>query len=143
MSTKKLFALVGSLLIMGLGFAFAGEQNQAVVGSEVQKNITNRFQLRTLFVDENGDGICDFYRDHNNNGMPNCQDQDWERPEDGTGDKNRFGNRNSNHQFVFRNGSQGRYGWSNQSFSNNQSLFGSGVCDRTGPKGNGYRGGKH
>ncbi len=135
MSIKKTLALVASLLILGLGFAFAGAQNQ--------NKMAARSQLRTLFVDENGDGICDFYLDHDNDGMPNCQDPDWERPEDGTGYQNRFGNRNGSNQFGFRNGSQGRHAFSNQSFRNNQSILGSGVCDGAGPKGNGYRGGKH
>ena len=70
MIMKRTFALVGSLLILGLGFAFAQEKSQATVRNEVrseaQTKAQERIRNRILYVDENGDGICDFARDHDN-----------------------------------------------------------------------------
>ena len=43
------------------------------------------------FIDEDGDGINDLARDADNDGIPNCLDPDWTRPEDGTGYKNKYG----------------------------------------------------
>ena len=125
MSTKKRF-WVGSILILGLGlfisdaFGQTGKQNQ----------VRTRERVRTMFVDENGDGINDMLRDHDNDGIPNCQDPDWTRPQDGSGYKNRFGN-------------GGGHGMNNAAFRGSQGQFGSGVCDGTGPKGKAHRkGGK-
>jgi len=125
MSTKKRF-WVGSILILGLGlfisdaFGQTGKQNQ----------VRTRERVRTMFVDENGDGINDMLRDHDNDGIPNCQDPDWTRPQDGSGYKNRFGN-------------GGGRGMNNAAFRGSQGQFGSGVCDGTGPKGKAHRkGGK-
>ena len=123
MSTKKRF-WVGSILILGLGlfisdaFGQTGKQNQ----------VRTRERVRTMFVDENGDGINDLHRDHDNDGIPNCQDPDWTRPQDGSGYKNRFGNENGG-----QNGNG--HGWKNASFRGLQGQIGSGVCDGTGPKG--------
>jgi hypothetical protein len=43
------------------------------------------------FIDENGDGINDNFRDHDGDGVPNHLDADWTRPQDGSGNKNRSG----------------------------------------------------
>jgi hypothetical protein len=40
------------------------------------------------FVDENGDGINDLAPDHDGDGIPNCQDEEWvKNKRDGTGNK--------------------------------------------------------
>ncbi len=101
--------------------------------------------MRPLFVDENGDGICDVFRDHDNDGIPNRQDPDWTKPQDGSGFKNgrgepnaqnRLGNRNAfkgNNGQAFRGDNGQRFG--NQTFRNNRGNLGGGSCDLTGPKG--------
>ncbi len=122
MIMKRTFALVGSLLILGLGFAFAQEESQAAVRNEVrseaQTKAQERIRDRILFVDENGDGICDFARDHDGDGVPNCQDPDWTRPEDGTGYMNRNKNASSSNQFEYRNRYYSGKGLNKASFRN-------------------------
>jgi len=39
------------------------------------------------FVDEDGDGVNDRLMDADKDGVPNCQDSDWVKPQDGTGNK--------------------------------------------------------
>jgi hypothetical protein len=126
MSTKKRF-WVGSILILGLGLFISDAFGQADP-TAAQNRIRTRERVRIMFVDENGDGINDMLRDHDNDGLPNCQDPDWTRPQDGSGYKNRFGNGNGG-----QNG--GGHGWNNASFRGSQGQFGPGVCDGTGPKG--------
>jgi len=101
---KKMLALTVGLLI--LGFAFATAQDQTATKSqekaqiqtglkakgETQQNKVQakpefRHRNRIAFVDENGDGINDLARDHDGDGVPNGQDPDWAKPEDGTGYK--------------------------------------------------------
>ena len=58
------------------------------------------------FLDEDGDGVCDYFvdedgdgindnaagnaRDDDEDGIPNGQDEDYERPEEGSGDMHRY-----------------------------------------------------
>jgi hypothetical protein len=129
MNTRKTIALLGVLMILGVSFVLAEDTQQKASRNTVQNMVRSRFQVRTLFVDENGDGICDFandFRDHDNDGIPNGQDSDWTRPKDGTG-------------YMAGNGRRGpsaRFGGMSD-FSNNQ--FGTGTCDGTGPKSIGNR----
>lgn len=131
MRSNKLMALAGMLLILGAGLAFAQskEMNQVQSKQEVQE------RLRLRYMDQNGDGINDFLRDHDNDGLPNCQDPDWSRPMDGTGYKNQFGQNKAAHQFGNRQNSFGGNNWSNASFRQGLHQFGSSICDGTGPKG--------
>lgn len=133
MSKKNLFALAGSLLILGMNLVFAQAETKATarneVRNEVQKRTESRAQAQKMFVDENGDGINDLYRDHDNDGLPNCQDPDWKRPENGTGYKS-------------RNGNQSGQNWNRNSFGKNRGSFGNGICDGTGPKGKSSRKGR-
>src|SRR4030042_7038187 len=139
MSTKKALALTGLLLILGAGVALAEEQKQAAVTerakNRVQVNWQDRTQNRMRFQDQNGDGINDFRRDYDNDGIPNCQDPDWTRPEDGNGYQNRNGQGGSQSQFGSRKGFSGGLAWSRSSFRGVQKGLGGGVCDGTGPKG--------
>ncbi len=145
MNAQKLLTVAGSILILGTGLAVAAEQGQAVQ-SELRNRsrMENRLQKGPLFVDENGDGICDLFRDHDSDGIPNRQDPDWDRPQDGSGFQERKGHRqgsaNLDGRHAFQNGGQG---WSHRSFRDSRGGLGNGVCDGTGPKGNGFkRGGK-
>ena len=142
MTIKKTLVLAGALMILGVGSIFAAESPQSQAENVVQERVSSRFQVRTLFIDENGDGICDLARDHDNDGIPNCQDPNWTKPEDGTGYKNRNGMNSNSNQFGNRKGNQTGNSWNRQSFGQSQGSFGSGVCDGTGPKGKGKRGGR-
>ena len=139
MTIKKTLVLMGSLLILGAGLIVAAENPQTQ--NTVQQRVATRLQSRILFVDENGDGICDLARDHDNDGIPNCQDPNWSKPQDGTGYKNMRGNNSSSNQLGNRKGYHGGNSWNSQSFRKNQASFGSGVCDGTGPKGKANKGG--
>lgn len=133
---------MGFMLILGLGLIFATENPQAQTRNVNQNRIAQKFKARIMFMDQNGDGICDSFRDHDNDGIPNCQDPDWSRPQDGTGYKNKNGNNSSSNMFKNRKGSQGGNAWNKQSFRQNKANFGGGICDRTGPKGNAFKRGR-
>ena len=174
MRVKLFFALVGAILILTGGIVFADDpgqlrdRNQVSAKAKPQNKL--EFQNRMMFVDENGDGICDGLRDHDNDGIPNGQDPDWTKPQDGTGNQFKNGNGNSNengngnrngyrngngnasgdgnrnqnsgNQFGNKNEFRGGNGWNKQSFRQNRTSSGGGLCDSTGPRGNAQRGGK-
>ena len=142
MTIKKTLVMMGAIMILGATFIVAAESPQTQAKNAVQQRVEPRFQARTLFMDENGDGICDFARDNDNDGIPNCQDPDWSKPQDGTGNKNRNGYNSSSNQFGNRKGNQGGNTWNSQSSRQNRTSFGNGICDGTGPKGKGSRSGR-
>lgn len=123
MSAKKIIVLAGIILIMAAGTTFAGQ---------------NYGKNRPFFIDENGDGICDLLRDSDMDGIPDCQDPDRVRPQDGTGKQNRFGKA----QNGFRNGGGQGNAWHRNSFRNQNCQLGNGMGNGSGQNGNGYRGGK-
>lgn len=129
-------------MILAASFVMAAENSPVQDQNAAKDRVASRYQTRTLFVDENGDGICDYARDHDNDGTPNCQDPDWTQPKDGTGFKNRSGNNSYENQVKNRKGYHGGNTWNTQSFRQNRANSGSGICDGTGPKGNGKRGGR-
>ncbi len=135
MSTKKAIALAGLFLLLTVGLALSQEQSQATEVNRVKAKAQAQVKTRTMFMDQNGDGINDFYRDHDNDGIPNCQDPDWQRPEDGSGYKNRLGQGGPQKMDQSRAGFRSGHSWSNASFRNGLKGFGSGICDGTGPKG--------
>ena len=150
MSTRKIIALAVAGLILTAGLALAQTQqseeaNKVQVKTQAQAKTANQAQartrtwVRTQFVDQNGDGINDLYRDHDNDGIPNCQDPDWTPPQDGTGYKSGqgAGQGNAATQAGNRKGFLGNGGFSNKSFRNAQLGTGSCCpgCDGTGPKG--------
>ena len=127
MNMRKTVSLLGSLLILGSGFVFAQEQQeqskaqtrkkeQKVVQNQVQTKVEERVRTRLMFVDENGDGISDFARDHDNDGIPNCQDPDWTPPEDGSGYMNRHRNASEANRFEYRSRLYNGKGWNKASF---------------------------
>lgn len=139
---KKTLALVGSLLILSATLIFAADNSPAKAQKSAQKKVTTRSQPRTLFVDQDGDGICDFARDHDNDGIPNYQDPDWSRPQDGTGYQERNGRNNSN-QYGNRHGYNQRNSWQNHTSRQSRALLRNNFCDGTGPHGNFNRNGRN
>lgn len=160
MRVKLFFALVGTVLILTSGVVFADDQEQSRdrnhVRVELKSQGRSQFQNGMMFMDENGDGICDGLRDHDSDGIPNGQDPDWTKPKDGTGNQfkngngsqvgNEFGkgnrNQSSKNQFGNKNEFRGGNNWNKQSFRQNRTGPGSSLCDSTGPKGHALRGGK-
>jgi len=152
MSMKKTFAILGSLLILGVGVGTSAQQNPAQEKNQVQEKnkvrngvpdgVDTPLQNRLMFRDENGDGICDSFRDHDNDGVPNGQDPDWSRAKDGKGNQGRFGNENSGNKFGIRNGQGGSNKWSKQSFRQNRAGGGKGVGGKDSSQGNLRKGGK-
>ena len=139
MIMKRTFALVGSLLVLALGFAFAQEKSQSEIRNEVrseaQEKAQERIRNRTFFVDEDGDGISDFARDHDNDGIPNCQDPDWTRLQDGTGYMNRHKNASDSNQLEYRNRYYSGKGWNKASFRHNMANYGRGIFGARACKG--------
>jgi hypothetical protein len=157
MSAKRMIALTGALLVLATGLALAQEKKaneankiqvktQAQTPSGNQAQTRARARVRTQFVDQNGDGINDVYRDHDNDGVPNCQDPEWTRPRDGSGYQGGQGNGQGNAGIKAgnRKGSPGNPGFSNRSFRNAPSVAGTSRpgCDGTGPKGKNTRRGR-
>jgi hypothetical protein len=150
MIIRKTVSLVGSLLILGLGYSFGQEQSKKAVRSEIRNKVQTEVQAQTkaevrnrwMFVDENGDGINDFARDHDNDGIPNCQDPDWTRPEDGSGAMNRFKNASEANKFEYRNRQFSGTGWNKASFRNSSGGFGQGFYGRSSGKGRALKQGR-
>jgi hypothetical protein len=139
---SKMLVIMSMGLILAAGMLSAGgpSQNQS---SQVKKTTDQaKNQMKVLFVDENGDGICDLALDHDGDGIPNSQDKDWTRPQDGTGNKAGKGNGNGSmtaNKNQFRN--MQNQGLNKQSFRNGGQA-GSGICDGSGTKGQSRRSGK-
>ncbi|MCI0512246.1 hypothetical protein L0128_03445 [candidate division KSB1 bacterium] len=72
------------------------------------------------FIDEDGDGICDYYQDADGDGIPNCQDPDWTKPLNGTG--NQHGKMKAGRQ-----GNNGAANWGNGQKSGHGSCDGNGL----------------
>ena len=142
MNIKKALALMGSMLILGVGLVLADDSPQKAARNTFQNRVKSEFQAGPFFVDEDGDGICDFSRDHDNDGIPNCQDPDWTKPKDGTGYKGGNADNSSANQWGNKNGFRSGNAWKSQSSRQNRSNFGSGICDGTGPKGQGAKRGQ-
>ena len=71
------------LLTLALAIAFIGGSVATAQGHG------NGYMVRD-FVDNDGDGFNDLAPDHDGDGIPNGQDEDYIRPQDGSG--NKFGN---------------------------------------------------
>ncbi len=92
---KKIKFYILTLAVIAVAaIAFADEKEKAADPAPriSQKELVQRFG----FIDENCDGINDLARDEDNDGIPNCLDPDWVRPEDGSGYMNRFGYKHQN-----------------------------------------------
>jgi len=132
--TRRLFIVAGFALILGLFF---------VSSESFGQNKANKYGHG--FVDLNGDGINDYALDSDGDGIPNCQDPDYVRPLDGSGQK--FMNGKS---AKFSHGGYGPGGgMGNQGIGPKDgtgygpgSGTGTGICDGTGPKGKMLRAGR-
>jgi hypothetical protein len=152
MSVKRIFSIFGFLLIFGVGFGItfqqnpAQEKNQSQEKYRVRNGVKNEertpLQNRLMFRDENGDGICDSFKDHDNDGIPNGQDPDWPRAKDGKGNQSRYGDKNSDKKHGFKNGQSGRNKWSSRTFRQNRAGAARNVCGRSGLQGNSKKSGR-
>ena len=162
---RKTLAFIGMVIILGAGLALAQEADQSKARKEIRKQAEiqkedgqgtltrtkTRIRNRIRFLDENGDGINDLlFRDHDGDGIPNGQDPDWEKPQDGTGyqDGNRFQGENGQLKKGPLAGQQTQAKtWTKKSFRAGQSGMwgigtGTGACTKTGPKGKAVKRGR-
>ncbi|MBN1940258.1 MAG: hypothetical protein JW843_11780 [Candidatus Aminicenantes bacterium] len=123
MSYKKILK-VGAAMLLGFGLIAADSFAQTAQNGAGDQ-LRTRSQIRLQFLDEDCDGINDNFRDHDNDGIPNGQDPDWTAPKDGTGFKQQ---RNGQNKASFRGQGGGL-----------MNMSGAGVCDGTGPQGQGKR----
>ncbi len=170
---KKTLALMAGLLILGFAFMAAQdktqtqtrEKSQVKTRLEAQTKAQTKVQAKTQteartesefrlrnrigFIDENGDGLNDLSRDADGDGVPNGQDPDWVRPQDGTGNQARHkigqpdGSGTANGRKA---GKITKSGIGKASFRTGLRgagrTTGAGVCDGTGPKGTAQRKGR-
>ena len=159
---KKMLALVVGFLLVGLAFGLAQEKAQeqaqaktaikaqgATQQNMVQAKSEYRHRSRTAFVDENGDGINDRAKDADGDGIPNGQDPDWTKPEDGSGYKAQHRTGQSDEAGMTQGRKAGKVtksSFGKGSFRAGTSgagrTTGAGVCDGTGPKGTANRKGR-
>jgi hypothetical protein len=152
MSMKRMFVILGVLLILGVGFGIASQQNPAQEKNRAQEKNKVRngikgdektpLQNRLMFRDENGDGICDSFRDHDNDGIPNGQDPDWTGARDGKGNQSRYGSKNSDNTHGIRKERGGNNTWNNRTFRQNRANGGKGLSGRNSSGCNVRKGGK-
>jgi hypothetical protein len=133
--TAKMFLVSGFALFLGL-FLVSNE-------SYAQQGKAKKFSYG--FVDLNGDGINDNAIDSDGDGIPNCQDPDYVRPLDGSGQKmmkgktSKFGNKG--YGPADGTGNQG-IGPKDGTGYGPGTGSGTGVCDGTGAKGKMQRAGR-
>ena len=136
---RRNYSLIFSLAFL-LAFYFTTVNISAQTATEKQ---TATKKQSKAFVDMNGYGICDNYQagygfDDDGDGIPNGQDPDYVKPEDGTGKKFMRGVKSQN-KF-------GKGGFGPGDGTGNSGLGprdgtgfgpgdGTGECDGTGPKG--------
>jgi hypothetical protein len=134
---SKLSMIFGAILVIALSVEVSAQQQN-------QNQNQNINQYSKGFVDVNGDGINDKATDSDGDGIPNCQDPDFVRPQDGSGSKFMKGNiyKNSTGKGGYGPGDgTGNSGVGPRDGTGNGPGGTSGNCDGTGPKGN-RRGGK-
>ena len=141
MNKKKLMVWMGSFLILGLGLALSAENPQKAARNTFQNTVKSGFGNGPLYVDENGDGICDLAREGKKNGTPNRLDPDWSKQEKSNSYQHKNENNASSDQNQRRFNHREENTWNRQSPKQNRANFGNGngVCDQTGPKGRGSK----
>ena len=145
MRLNRIFIVTGLILFLVLGSSLMAQKGRASRQGSRAYATENRPLAFPLFQDENGDGICDQFQDHDGDGIPNSQDPDWERPEDGSGkqygrdadrEPGRFAHRNE----FQENGGDGQH---KRSFRYTWNRAGGPAGNSPGPNGGGQRrGGK-
>ena len=72
MNIKKTLAIIGSVMILGAGLSLADNSLQKDNRNIFQNKVKSKSPSGLLFLDENGDGICDFaHQWGNRNGFRN------------------------------------------------------------------------
>jgi len=126
--TKKMMIVLAVLVLIGSTALMARNGKGAGTGNGAGQ---------CLFIDENGDGINDNFRDHDGDGIPNYLDEDWTRPQDGSGYGR--GNRTGN---AFRANRGSAMGTFREMRFLGQGM-GNGICDGTAQRaGSGRRNGR-
>ncbi|MBN2246904.1 MAG: hypothetical protein JW755_13785 [Candidatus Aminicenantes bacterium] len=117
---KKVLIVIGIALIVGASFGFSFQNTDNQNGKKLQLK-ENQMANRFRFMDENGDGISDNYRDFDGDGIPNCQDPDWNRPHNGQGYQNsEQGRMNMQNRALNQKDNQGlNRSWNKNQFRNN------------------------
>ncbi len=128
---------MGSLLILGLGVTFSGDNSQKAARNSFQNTVKSGLEKGPLFVDEDGDGICDLARNGNKNGTPNPQKPEWSEQEENKSYQHKNENNAISDQNQRRFSHREENTWNRQSSRENRTNFGNGndICDQTGPKG--------
>jgi hypothetical protein len=98
---KTLTATLMALALV-LGFAFLGTDT---ANAQLHGNGYNVGG----FVDDDGDGFNDLAPDDDGDGIPNGQDPDYTRPQDGSG--NQFGNRGGDNGGLFNYWYRNMFQW--------------------------------
>jgi len=135
MNKKKLTVWMGSLLILGLGLAFSADNPQKVTRNTFQNTVKSGLKKGPLFVDEDGNGICDLARNGQQQGTPNPQKPEWSEQKENKNYQHQNENNASSDQYQKRFSHREENTWNRQSPRENRENFGNGVCDETGPKG--------
>lgn len=78
--TRNLITLMATILVLGLASMAAAQDFGPGQGNGVCQ-----------FIDEDGDGFNDLAPDADGDGIPNGMDEDYVRPQDGTGNMHRSG----------------------------------------------------
>ena len=128
-------------------------QNQGTAQNQEQNKVIHGAH----FVDENGDGMDDKAPDHDNDGIPNGQDPDYQGAGKGKNKQNFVDNDGDgiadNSRGQMKGKAKGQAGYGPGDGTGNKSVHPqdgtghgrgakSGNCDGTGPKGNANRGGQ-
>jgi len=137
MNKKKLTVWMGTFLILGLGFAFSADSPQKAARNSFQNTVKSGVEKGPLFVDEDGDGICDLSRSGQLQGTPNPKKPEWAENKENKSYQHKNENNASSDQNQRRFSHREENTWNRQSPKQNRTNFGSGtgVCDQTGPKG--------
>ncbi len=77
-------------------YKHSAKQKRNQANRTVEDNLTNetvKITLEKQFVDADGDGVNDNALDADGDGIPNGQDPDYVKPEDGSGEMHRYGDK--------------------------------------------------
>ena len=137
MNKKKAIAWMGSLLILGLGLAFSADSPQKAARNAYQNTVKSELKKGPLFVDEDGDGICDLARGGQQQGTPSPQKPEWSEQKESKSNQHKNENNASSDQNQRRFNHREENTWNRQSSRQSRENFGNGLCNGTGPKGSG------